>query len=160
VVNLQGMTMVEVISAATAFIATLIAAMVAAIAYRQYKVSNDQMRHNLFDRRFDLFRNVQKFLGSIVALGNFDYEKLPLLNEAIQQSYFLFGKEVTSYLKEIHNHAFALKKIQIALSERTNGRAKREQQAEAHTVELKWIMEQLDTLHRRFIPYMNFSHQR
>lgn len=108
-----------------------IAAIVAIITFRQYLVSRDQIRHQLFERRFEVYKKTQIFLSNIMQEGTLKEEALPDFYDGMQKAKFLFGKDVNIYLEDIKKSAFA--------------------------GELRWISEQIGQLHVKFGRYMNFT---
>jgi hypothetical protein len=94
-----------------------IAAVVAFVTISQYRVSRDQMRHELFERRFDVYKKIQVFLSKILEKGRFEEESLPEFYDAMQKARFLFGEDVNGYLEEIKRHAFAEKHAEARMEE-------------------------------------------
>ena len=59
-----------------AFGPAIIAVFVAYIAYQQWQVNRAVLREKLFDRRFELFKDTQRFLSAILRDGELKGEAL------------------------------------------------------------------------------------
>lgn len=136
---------------------TAIAAIVAIITTKQYLVSRDQMRHELFERRFEIYKQVQIFLSKILEKGRVDDESIPEFYDAMQKARFLFGEEISEYLKEIKEHAFAERQAHSKMSEIKDNKSERSKYASERSEELRWLIGQISNLHVKFGPYMSFS---
>ncbi|MGH6913278.1 MAG: hypothetical protein ACREH3_06180, partial [Geminicoccales bacterium] len=116
-----------------------------------------QMRHELFERRFEIYKKVQVFLSQIMQKGGVDLEFIPEFYDAMQKARFLFGEDVNKYLEEIKQHAFAERDADAKMHEIKDNRSERSKYASKKSEELKWLCDQIGQLHDKFGPYMNFS---
>jgi uncharacterized protein YdbL (DUF1318 family) len=115
------------------------------------------MRHELFERRFGVYKNIQIFLSQILQKSRVEDEALSVFYDAMQKARFLFGEDVNGYLEEIKRHAFAEKHAAARMEEIRGDRNERSKYVARRSDEIKWLGDQLDELHRKFGPYMRFS---
>lgn len=119
-----------------------------------YRVSRDQIRHDLFTRRYEVYTSVYKFLSKIVQNGDLDYETLPDFYEAMRKARFLFGRDVHDYLQKIKNRAFDASRAELKMDDVANDSAKKKEINERTSAAQHWLHDQVDQLHKYFGPYM------
>jgi hypothetical protein len=77
---------------------SIFATVVAGFALLEARKSN---RAVVFDQRFAVYRDVEKFLGFWARDGRPNLNELRLVTDAWNRSHFLFDKFVTAYLREL-----------------------------------------------------------
>jgi hypothetical protein len=89
-----------------AFVALVIGGVAAYIAWRQYKLAQEQhevtrakLKFDLLEKRYAIFEQTWNFLSMIVHEGP-GATALPPFGNIIPQAGFLFGKEVEAYMRE------------------------------------------------------------
>ncbi|MGJ3258210.1 MAG: hypothetical protein ACFE0S_01285 [Rhodospirillales bacterium] len=126
----------------------VVAGSVAVITYQQYWVNRLRLRHELFDRRFEVFKAAQRFLSEIMREGRLTDDGLaneyPKFIDAWQRSRFLFNNEIADYLDSIGKRA-----LQLRLHDR---RDRHEEEAS----DLEWLTQQTTVLFEKFRPYLAF----
>jgi hypothetical protein len=125
-----------------------VAVVIAVITYQQHLTNRLRLRHELFERRFAVFKTAQVYLSKLMHEGrlndeNFS-EQYPLFMDAWQRSRFLFGQDIADYLDSIAEHS-----REMRLSEMQK---KHEESAE----HLRWLCAQPEMLFDRFSPYLRF----
>jgi hypothetical protein len=75
------------------------------IAWRQSVVSKETLRLELFEKRMEVYRLVQKFEDEIYNSKDLGRDSIKTLNRAIDNCQFLFGTEVLGCLIQIRNIA-------------------------------------------------------
>jgi hypothetical protein len=83
------------------------------IAYQQMKINRSRLRHELFEKRFRIFKSAGNFLGSIIREGKATLGAQGEFRSGIQGSSFLFDKKVSDLLDEIWNKAIDLETKQF-----------------------------------------------
>jgi hypothetical protein len=85
-----------------AFVALIIGAIAASIAYRQYRVAAAKLKLDLFDKRFAVFHKTWAILSETVISGTRGrgYGMSTPFNNFLPEAAFLFGKDVEKYLDE------------------------------------------------------------
>ena len=115
--RLAGSPTVSLDAVSTALV-PMIAAVVAVIAFFQYRTNELRRRHELFDSRMALYKATADFLSSISDCGDPDLRQIDLLIEEKVRSYFLYGKDVHDYIEHILDQALTLQeKNRLLLSE-------------------------------------------
>jgi len=125
-----------------------VAISVAAITYQQYRVNRLRLRHELFERRFAVFRTAQIYLSKIMQEGRLNDEtfrtEYPKFMDAWQRSQFLFGKDIGDYLDSVRRRSLEMRDLGIE---------KKHNEAHKH---LTWLCDQTPKLFDRFGPYLCF----
>ncbi|MCV9914994.1 hypothetical protein OIV57_22945 [Burkholderia pseudomallei] len=81
-----------------------------AISWSQYRVAKTTLNLNLFERRYRVFEMVWRFVSGIIAQGAprpFDGESAEITN-LLPQIEFLFGRDISLYVRELLNKATEL----------------------------------------------------
>lgn len=81
---------------------TLVAVIVAIIAWRQYRVAEAKLKLELFEKRYDIFEQTWKIFSavSISGIRERNYGLATPFNNFLPQASFLFGADVAKYLDE------------------------------------------------------------
>lgn len=79
----------------------LIALLAAYIAWAQWITAQRKLALDLFERRFQLYRNAQAAIRPIVASGKPTMENEHAFLRVLDEARFLFGPEVCRYLDEV-----------------------------------------------------------
>lgn len=90
-----------------AYLSVLVAIIVAAIGLLQYLIARKQSRtaHNRavldqFERRYEIYRELRKIVGSIAGSSQAAHEGFVKGAEAAERAKFLFGDDVVSYVDQ------------------------------------------------------------
>jgi len=93
-----------------------IAAMVAFVAYQQWRTARAKLRLDLFDRRYDLYNRAVAQLDRLQMDGNLVAVTVGMeLRKLSDEAQFLFGREVPALLIELSREAAPLHKAWGAL---------------------------------------------
>lgn len=134
----------------------LVAVFIAYVAYQQWVVNKANLRERLFEKRFELFKQTQRFLTSIMQSASVEDDQLPDFFDAVQRSRFLFGKDIQDYLDEIRKRALQMRMYKVKL-ERLEVGPKRSKIVELENRELTWLIEQGSVVFKKFGPYLSFG---
>ncbi len=149
----------------TAFAQIGIAVSVACIAFQSYKVNRagfyvnkDQLRLNLFDRRYKVFEDTRNFLRDFTILTTeIDSKKFPEFILNTIETEFLFGNEVKDYRQEIINKYVRLKTINSRFERNMPDHKERERLAQEASDLESWLASQDEQLKKIFRKYLHFS---
>jgi hypothetical protein len=88
----------------------IVTALVIAVAnmYWQLRLQNARLRHDLFDRRLEVYRSVRDFVHSLMTKGSVERRDLDGLTKHAMAVEFLFRQEVVSFLNEAYQKAMNL----------------------------------------------------
>ncbi|MBU1317776.1 MAG: hypothetical protein KKG33_05140 [candidate division Zixibacteria bacterium] len=93
------------ISIMTALVTPIIGAIVAYIAYQQYRIRRYEVRMSMYDKRYAVFETVMEYLASVVEHGKADADKARLLLRSAAEAQFLFDEEIEKFIKDVYHHA-------------------------------------------------------
>ncbi len=150
------LTSSEAIKILTGLATTAIAAFVAYIAFTQSKINRATIREKLFDRRFDVFRETQRFLTRISENFSFTQTELGSFTDAYQRSRFLFDGELSNYLQSVRNKALELD-CANSLMDAPGEAQNRQQHIRTRHDNGVWLNAQLDVIFVKFHTYLGFS---
>jgi hypothetical protein len=138
-------------------IATLIVGLAVVIfAWQQWKVARNNLRLNLFDRRYKVFEATKNFLSIIIAEASFDNPQLLTFDSGTSVRGFLFHSDVVNYLSEIRDRALKMREHRRSFESLPEGN-KRSLHVQAESDELLWFTEQITAMTTVFSPYLDFS---
>ena len=144
---------------ASGLFATLIALIGAWIAYNQWRTNHDKLMLDLFDRRFEIYVAILRFLSGILQEGQTDYEKAMAILPYAQRSRFLFGPEVEEYIKEeIYKPAIKMTGLRKSFQALEVGEERTRlvmQEADLS----KYFTDEIVKLSNRFDPYLAVYHR-
>jgi hypothetical protein len=80
---------------------TLLAAVVAAILYFQWRTAHQRAVLDLFDRRLDVFADLETAVGEVFRSAQVSADTFKFVS-ARRRARFLFGKDVNDYLEKLH----------------------------------------------------------
>jgi len=76
----------------------LIASLALWIAYQQWKMNSMRYKHELYQRRLNVYKTVIRMLKDAHAANHHTVETM---QDAMLESYFLFNKEIPTYIEEL-----------------------------------------------------------
>ncbi len=71
------------------------------ISFLSWKSSTQSTRASIYDRRFEVYSEVERFIGGWMRHGTPDLDQLPDLVGAWNRSHFLFEQKVTDHIRKI-----------------------------------------------------------
>ncbi len=135
----------------------IVAILVVFVAYLQFKLANEKLKLDLFEKRFAIYKGVQSFLTYIMTEGKLtNLDKLSQFRAETQNKVFLFKDDIVSYLKEIDQKALGL----LTIGEEIRDMPKGEQRSNLIKTKselLRWLISQLPELIGIFSPYLKFK---
>ena len=132
----------QIIEFSAAALTPVIAIITIYIALRQHKINNVRLKHELYEKRLQVYNAVIKFLSIVIAVG-LGFDKLEYLGEFrrdTSQAYFLFEKDIYEYLDEIYDKAVDLMQLDKSTKE------EKEKIGEL----LKWFGKQISVCREKF----------
>ena len=142
-------------------IATLfLSVAVLVIATLQWRVADNKLRLDLFDRRYKVYDTTRKFLSVIIREATFTNPDLFEFNAGTSDAQFLFKPDVAEYLAEIRSQALHLRTTRELLKKPRITDDELARLAQAENKDLKWLGDQITAMTKVFAPYLGFANVR
>jgi hypothetical protein len=148
--------MVSVFFSSVALFLSLAVAIIAAL---QWRVADNKLRLDLFDRRYKVYDATRKFLSVILREAKFTHSELFEFYAGISDAEFLFGADVTEHLEKIRKRAVHLQAAQQIYEPLPVG-DERSQHVQAEHDDLLWLTDQITEITKTFAPYLGFANVR
>lgn len=149
-------------STPTSWIDTLSALLVPAIAvtglliaFQQYRINGQRLRHETYERRLSIYKIVQRYLSEILRNGKTNYDKAMQFNSDASEATFLFDPSVQDKIDEIYKKSveMAYEQEQMYPEDGSRGIPVGDERTEAsrkHSVLLKWHLDELKSSRKFF----------
>jgi hypothetical protein len=148
-------------------VATMTAAIVAVfVTYRlgrgqldtaelQARLATVRLKHDLFDRRYEIYEVVFVFLIEIIKTRNITEGGMSTFVRGTQKAVFLYDQETVDYFENLRKQAVALQGQNALLSDQHNPVGPDRSKAAARAEDLfTWFNDQLTVLVERMKPFM------
>lgn len=132
---------------------------VVVIAWQQWRVAENKLRLDLFDRRYKVYDATKKFLAQIFRHATFDDSQLFEFYAGTADAEFLFGVDVLDYLEQIRNRAVDIRLHQTLFGPLPVG-VERSSHVQARHDQLLWFNHQITAMTSVFAPYLAFANIR
>lgn len=142
-----------------AVLSPVIAITLGYLTFHQYKLEKQKHRLELYDRRFAVFEEVNKFLSEIFRNGKTDFFKLSNLLHQTNQSKFLFDDEISQYIDSLYMRGIDF----VMIDEQLNGHDKlevgpeRTELAHTNSEHLKFFVDQFNVSQKVFMKYLKID---
>jgi hypothetical protein len=141
-------------------IATLfLSVAVVVIAWQQWRVADNKLRLDLFDRRYKVYDATRKFLAVIIREATFADSQLFEFYAGTSGAEFLFGADVVDYLGQIRKRAVDMRTAQQLFEPLPVGDERSRHVQAAHD-DLSWLSDQITAMTKVFTPYLGFANVR
>jgi hypothetical protein len=146
---------IQILSAALAPITAVVAL---GIAYRQYRLERIKFRHELYEKRLAIFNSTMTLLSIIMRRADVEMSDLIKFIQETNQSYFLLGKDIATYLDEIYKNGvdFHFQNEKLNHSGLPIGE-ERSRLAAQNTELLKWFTKQLLVAREKFEEHLGLD---
>ena len=127
----------------------LIAIISTYIAYQQYKTNNIKLKHDLFEKRWLVYKTIMDTIEVVIREGNINDDKLLKFNIERAQSYFLFNESLHKYIDEIYEKLIDLQEMNSTTEEEKAKNAKKLGELK------KWFIAQIKVTKEKFHKFLN-----
>jgi hypothetical protein len=86
----------------------LIALITTFIAYRQWKIEQNKLTHDLFEKRFQIYKHFNVYMAEIHQSGTCSMEQYHKFVAETSASLFLFGDDINSLKKDLQEKGMEL----------------------------------------------------
>lgn len=128
----------------------------AIIAWGQYSLAQDRLRHDLYDRRYKVFEGARKFLAEIMRDGNCTYEQIFEFTRCTGDAVFLLDGRLVAYFEEMRTRAFDVIKAEIVAIQQPP-HPERSAAIDRKYVQITWFVEQFPILVLKFKPFLQLE---
>jgi hypothetical protein len=146
----------------TAYLSALLAPIVAVlgsfIAYRQWRLAQNRLKLDLFERRFSIYEAARNLLSSIMTSGKAKDEEVFKYMAATREAKWLLNASIAEYVdKDLYHKAIYLQTLAAELEGVPVGEV-RTKNVYAQAEIKKWFMAQYEVLDEKFAPYLQLRH--
>lgn len=120
-----------------------------AIGILQWRLSEAQFRHQLFDKRFAMYEAARDYIGGILEKGFPVADSQSKFLKGTSGSLFLFDSEIGRYMDEIWSRSVDLESLHLDLSGGDEG-SDRAEKLERKKEQKAWFDRQLREIEGRF----------
>ncbi|SPA46760.1 hypothetical protein [Cupriavidus taiwanensis] len=144
-----------------ALLTLVVAAIAAETGYQQRKITHAKLNLDLFQLRYGIFTTVWGYLSHVTQGGVPSYAdpKSAELGNLVPQAEFLFGPDISDYMRTIQTKTTELHVIDLRT--KANNDVLPQEMIENHTALLNWFFTEASSGAReKFGKYMNFEQWR
>ena len=147
------------VSALTALLTACIGAGVWYLGYLQHKTNALRLKHELFERRFQVYEAFRSFLGGIMHEAKTSHGACLTMLRETNQAEFLFGSEIPEYLLSAYHKGLDFVESHRKLDgvPRLPEGDERDRVAHENSEQLKWFADQYNVLPKLFGKYLNLT---
>ena len=120
---------------------------------------DEQLRLDLFDRRYKIYDATKKFLAVIIREATFTDSQLFEFNAGTSDAEFLFEADLVAYLGQIRKRALHMRTAQQLFEPLPVGDERSRHVQAAHD-DLSWLSDQITAMTKTFTPYLGFANVR
>jgi hypothetical protein len=139
-----------------ALLTPLIAAIAAYIAWQQWSTNRNKLRHELFERRFEIYASAYNVLFSVSVQGHASGEHLAAFRQTLYKSDFLLDESLSALLSEIDDKYDELRILTNELAALNNEDQRKENLRKQRQIK-DWMEKQKDDLKSRFARYLKVN---
>lgn len=130
------------------------------IAWQQWRTNKNKLKLDRYERRLQVYKEVVRFISIGISEANYDNNELMTFRSKVSEADFLFGKEVSKYIDELHGRAVNLyrwnKEYRDHSQQQPESYDHKMVVEETHK-ELNWVSSQLEPARNIFKKYLNIS---
>ena len=142
----------------SALLTPTVAVLGALVAYRQWRLAQNKLKLDLFDRRFRVYEASRSLLASIRTSGKAKDEEVFEFMVATREAKWLLNQDVAEYLeKQLYHKALDLQCLASELEGVGVGEI-RTKNVHAQADIKKWFGAQYDVLDQKFSPFLQLQH--
>ena len=138
------------INVMSALLVPIIAIMGIYIAYQQFRINEQRLRHETYERRLAIYKAVQKYLSEMLREGTTTFQRTLEFYSEASEAAFLFDASVQDKIDEIYKQSIDMTAAYEKMYP-SNGSPglpvgeERSRVAEEHSRLLKWHMDELSS---------------
>ena len=148
----------EYLEFGTSALLLVIAFTTAYIAYQMYRANSLRVKHDIYEKRLAVYREVMGLLNVIASGADITREALLDYRAKTHEGTFLFEQRVADYLNEIYVRGIKLWNTNARLrGQKLPVVEERDHVAAENAAQLIWLADQLPMAKKRFTKYLNIK---
>ena len=128
------------------------------IAYRQMRIADAKLEHDLYEKRYRVYDATRKMLAEVVANNNLTMIDLRAFVLGTGDAIFLFDDALAQYLAAMRKSAVEFQAVKETAAQMPEGVEKSKALKVCHN-HIEWMYAQLDGLSDKFKPFLKLSRQ-
>lgn len=142
----------------SALLAPTVAVVTLYIAFQQYRIGRQKVRHDLFERRYAVYEAIRDFLYEAIREATLSESAFFQLNKGTDDALFLFDESVEEYIQTVREKGARLRFINGRLADTSLPVGQeRSQLAEEDTELVTWFSKQPAHLKRILRKHMRLT---
>ena len=130
----------------------------AMIAYRQWRIAQNKLKLDLFERRLAIYETATGYISSVMITGKTSQVKEMEFLTGIRGAKWLFNDEIVQYLnKDLWHKICDLGCVQSELEGMAVGE-ERTQKHHARSDLTRWLAAQHEVIDNKFSPFLSLRH--
>jgi hypothetical protein len=126
------------------------------IAYEQWRTNRGRLKHELFNRRYEVYQSIARFMAKIVQTGKVEPGEDIVFLVNTKMAYFLFDKEVSEVTRQIYKKAADLYALVAVQGQVTGDDLTKNVKKQRELVD--WFSDELGKIEARFDKFLRLSH--
>ena len=137
----------------------LIAIITAIIAFQQFYINKIKLRHELYERRAKVYREVLRYISLVVQKGQTNHSDLAEFWSNVGESEFLFDQKIIDFLESIYTNGLELEEANEYLfgEMKLESVEERRPWAKKKSSLVKWFFNQLQTTNDLFRNHLELN---
>jgi len=127
------------------------------IAIQQWRINQKRLKHELFDRRYEVYQSITEFIAKILTTGKVESNSSIRLLADTKKVYFLFDKDTHDFIMQLYRKSIDLDTLDTIL-EVTTEKDKREKNLKNQGELKDWFSKQLKIVEKRFEKFLRLTH--
>jgi hypothetical protein len=100
----------------------------------QSHLQSEKLRHDLFEKRFEIYRSLRNFIHTLMSKGNVGTADVEALIKHALAAEFLFRPQIVSFINEAHHKALDLEMLEAMRSKRGQDLPESEKKKDQDTI--------------------------
>lgn len=148
----------QIVDIFSAALAPLIAIIAVYIAYQQFQTNRSRLRHDLYEKRIKIYRKIYEHLGSVVAFGDVQRERIIDFYSETSDSHFLFDNEISDYVELIYQKSNELNRgMKYIKGEYKCSEEERQKAVDKDAQLMLWFSNQFEVTKKKFTKYLRIK---
>ena len=128
------------------------------IAYRQWRTSQNKLKLELFEKRFEVYDSARKLLASIMTTGKSKGEETFKFLVGTREAKWLLNEDIAEYLeKQLYHKAIELQTLDAELEGVPVGEERTTNVHRQSDIK-KWMYAQFEVLDKKFSSFLKLEH--